>query len=161
MKRKFILPILSFLLLFETDVSAEEYIVPFAEPTIYISLNDESSECSDISEAEIELMALIVVAESEDQPEYGQRLVIDTILNRVDSSEFPDNISDVIYQRNAFSSIWNGRISRCSVTDYHRQLVREEVNTRSNFEALYFRTGKYSKYGKHLFLVGDHYFSGK
>ena len=32
----------------------------------------------------------------------GKRLVIDTVLNRVDSKYFPDTIHDVIYQKGHF-----------------------------------------------------------
>lgn len=65
-----------------------------------------------ISQEEIELIALVTMAEAEGETELGQRLVIDTILNRVDDSHFPDNITDVIFQPNQFTSMWNGRVDR-------------------------------------------------
>lgn len=49
------------------------------------------------SEDEIELLALVTVAEAEGESEYGKRLVIDTILNRVDAKSFPNTIRGVIY----------------------------------------------------------------
>lgn len=45
---------------------------------------------------EIELLALCTMAEAEGECEQGQRLVIDSVLNRVDNPHFPDTISDVI-----------------------------------------------------------------
>lgn len=65
-----------------------------------------------ISQEEIELIALVTMAEAEGETELGQRLVIDTILNRVDDSHFPDNVTDVIFQPNQFTSMWNGRVDR-------------------------------------------------
>lgn len=68
-----------------------------------------------ISQEEIELIALVTMAEAEGETELGQRLVIDTILNRVDDSHFPDNVTDVIFHPNQFTSMWNGRVDRCYV----------------------------------------------
>lgn len=110
------------------------------------------------SDEEIELLALVTVAEAEGESEYGKRLVIDTILNRVDSDRFPDTIKGVIYQKNQFTSMWNGRTDRCKVTDEVRQLVREEMESRTNSDVLFFTAGGYGRYGTPAFQVGDHYF---
>lgn len=112
-----------------------------------------------LSQEEIELMALVTMAEAEAEPEEGQRLVIDTILNRMDSEHFPDTVHEVIYQPNQFTSMWNGRLDRCYVRDDLVQLVKEEAISRYNSEVVFFRTGRYSDYGEPLFLVGHHYFS--
>lgn len=102
---------------------------------------------------------MLTMAEAEGEPEYGKRLVIDTVLNRVDSAHFPDSIYDVIYQRNQFSSMWNERINKCYVMEEICQLVREELQERENGEVIFFRAGEYSEYGKPMFQEGNHYFS--
>lgn len=114
-----------------------------------------------LTDEEIDLIALVTMAEAEGESELGKRLVIDTILNRVDSEirYFPDNVHDVIYQKNAFTSMWNGRVNRCSVKEEIRQLVVEELESRTNSEVMYFCAGKYSKYGTPMFQEGNHYFS--
>lgn len=112
-----------------------------------------------ITEEDMELLALITMAEAEGEPEEGKRLVIDTILNRVDSAYFPDTIHDVIYQPNQFSPMWNGRINRCEVREDICQLIREELASRSNYKVLFFNANNYSNYGDPLFQVGNHYFS--
>lgn len=121
----------------------------------------EHKELSTIwaNEEEIELIALVTMAEAESEPEEGKRLVIDTILNRVDSDRFPDTISDVIYQKNQFTSMWNGRVERCYVLDDIVQLVKEELMSRTDSEVIFFRTDHYSKWGTPMFKVGNHYFS--
>ena len=58
------------------------------------------AEESPVSEADIAIIALLTMAEAEGECEEGQRLVIDTVLNRVDDPHFPDNIYDVVYQKN-------------------------------------------------------------
>lgn len=108
---------------------------------------------------DIELIALVTMAEAEGESEYGKRLVIDTILNRMDSSHYPDTASEVIYQPNQFSSMWNGRVDKCYVMDEICLLVEEELLERKNYEVIFFTAGNYSKYGTSMFQEGNHYFS--
>ena len=118
-------------------------------------------EAMGITDEEIELLALVTVAEAEGEPVEGQRLVISTILNRVDSEYFPNTIYDVIYQKGQFTSMWNGRSDRCVVTEEMRQLVRDELLNRTNSEILYFRANYYHGFGTPVVAVGNHYFSSR
>lgn len=108
---------------------------------------------------DVELIALVTMAEAEGECEQGKRLVIDTILNRMDSPYFPDTAHDVIYQRGQFSSMWNGRVKKCYVRDDICQLVREEYASRINDQVVFFTARRYGKYGTPLFRVEHHYFS--
>ena len=138
----------------------------YSEENSAYSLNTEYEEndcenSNDYSNSDIELLALVTMAEAEGESEYGKRLVIDTILNRVDSGDFPNSISGVIYQSGQFTSMWNGRVDCCYVSDYIVQLVEEEMQCRSNYDVLYFTAGGYSSYGTPLFSEGNHYFSSQ
>jgi N-acetylmuramoyl-L-alanine amidase len=108
----------------------------------------------------IELIALATVAEAEGESEEGKRLVIDTILNRVDHGSFPDTVHGVIYEPNQFSVTANGRMDRVRADAETVRLVREELESRTDYDVVFFRAGRYGKYGKPLFRVGNHYFSG-
>lgn len=99
------------------------------------------------------------MAEAEGECEEGKQLVIDTILNRVDSVYFPDTVYGVVYQANQFSSMWNGRVDKCFVDDDICQLVEEELQSRTNVDTIFFTAGEYGKYGRPMFQVGNHYFS--
>lgn len=127
--------------------------------------NNESSDFSEdewpysISKEEVELIALVAMAEAEGETELGQRLVIDTILNRVDSPNFPDSVVEVIYQPNQFTSMWNGRVDRCYVTEEFVNLVKEELLKRTNHECVFFTAGDYGEYGVPMFKECCHYFS--
>jgi N-acetylmuramoyl-L-alanine amidase len=112
-----------------------------------------------LSDEEINLIALVVMAEAEGECELGKRLVIDTILNRVDSEYWPDTVSEVIWQPDQFTSMWNGRADRCYVRDDICQLVMEELTSRTNHYVVYFTAGKYGRYGRPLLQIGNHYFS--
>ena len=112
-----------------------------------------------VSNEDIELLALVTMAEAEGESEEGKRMVIDTILNRVDSERFDNTIGEVIYAPNQFTSIWNGRIDRCYVADDIYQLVIEELTNRTNYDVLYFTAYQYGAYGTPMFQIGNHYFS--
>lgn len=115
----------------------------------------------EIYDGELALLAALVHAEAENQTFMGKCLVVDTVLNRVDSSEFPNNISDVIYQNWQFSSVKDGRLelSFMKVTDEDYNAVISELNHRKDYEVMYFRTERYSDYGIPLYKYGDHFFS--
>lgn len=63
-----------------------------------------------ITQADIDLMANLVYAESRGEPFEGKVAVASVVLNRVLSPSFPNNIKDVIFQSNAFSCVRNGQI---------------------------------------------------
>ena len=140
----------------ETKTEAE-IVVSEPEP-IPESQKIEKPEIS-MSKEDMELIAWMTMAEAEGESEYGQRLVIDTILNRVDSSTFPDSVYGVLYQPYQFSSIKDGRFGRCYVKEELYDLVVEEVQNRTNYDVIFFRTGHYSEYGTPLFKEGAHYFN--
>lgn len=145
----------------ETEASTE---VQETETFIFEETTSEA-ECTHtadvriISEEELELLALVTMAEAEDESELGKRLVIDTVLNRVDSPHFPNTITDVIYQKHQFTSMWNGRYKKTYVDDYVRNLVLEELKERTNSDVIFFRMDRYSDYGTPLFKEDGHYFS--
>lgn len=111
------------------------------------------------TEEEIELIALVTMAEAEGESEYGKRLVIDTILNRVESEHFPDTVNEVVYQPHHFEAMWNGRVDKCYVDEDICELVREEIDGRTDPYAIFFCSGDYSAYGEPMYQVGNHYFS--
>lgn len=131
----------------------------FEESNADVETTTHTADVRIISDEEFELLALVTMAEAEDESELGKRLVIDTVLNRVDSSHFPNTITDVIYQKHQFTSMWNGRYKKTYVDDYVRNLVLEELKDRTNSDVIFFRMGRYSDYGTPLFKEDGHYFS--
>lgn len=137
--------------------------VPTPEPTpepTPIPTPEPTPEPLGFTDEEIDLIALVTMAEAEGECEEGQRMVIDVILNRIDSSKFPDTAYNVIYQKGQFSSMWCSRVDKCYVKDDIRQLVVEEIKSRSNYDVIFFRTDYFFDFGTPLFQVGNHYFSG-
>lgn len=55
--------------------------------------------------------------------------------------------------------MWPPRIDRCWVKDELVQLVREELENRTDYDVIFFRTERYSDYGVPMFQIEHHYFS--
>lgn len=125
------------------------------------------TEVKDISNADLitmddaVLIAKLVLAEAEGEPEMGKRLVIDTVLNRLESEDFPNTVYDVVYQPYHYDPAWDGRIDLFSELDDEFKLVVDEIHNRTNSEVLYFRTDKFHEFGTPMEQVGNHYFSTK
>lgn len=110
---------------------------------------------------EILLLAKCIEAEAGNQELLGKRLVADVILNRVTSSEFPNDIETVIKQPGQFSTWSNGMIARAEPTIETMDAVYAECGSRINQDILYFTANGYGQYGTPWQQVGDHYFCTK
>lgn len=65
---------------------------------------------SKYSERDLQIMANAVYGEARGEPYEGQVAVAAVILNRVESKDFPDTISGVIFQPRAFTAVADGQI---------------------------------------------------
>ncbi len=68
----------------------------------------EAETTEEIAMDSLELLAQLVEAEAGNQDKVGKRLVVDVVLNRVDSDTFPDTIEEVIFQPYQFSCVLDG-----------------------------------------------------
>lgn len=68
------------------------------------------------TDADYQVLLRIVQAEAGICDTKGKILVANVILNRVRSSDFPNNITDVVYERYQFSPVSNGSINRVKIT---------------------------------------------
>lgn len=110
----------------------------------------------------LENLAICVEAEAGNQGLKGKQLVVDVILNRVDSPMFPNDINSVIEQPGQFSVYSNGSMGKIyEPSEETFEAINMELEHRTNNEVLYFRTGNYHSGMKKLFKHGNHYFSGK
>lgn len=72
---------------------------------------NKSSGNSNYTSSDLYLLAKCIYAESRGESYTGQVAVGAVILNRVASSQFPNTISGVIYQRHAFTAVSDGQIN--------------------------------------------------
>jgi N-acetylmuramoyl-L-alanine amidase len=62
-----------------------------------------------ITNKEYDLLARAVYSEARGEPFQGQVAIAAVILNRVEHENFPDSISDVIFQPSAFTAVQDGQ----------------------------------------------------
>lgn len=107
----------------------------------------------------MEILARITYVEAGNQDLTGKRYVVDVVLNRVDSNEFPDTIEGVIFQDNQFAVIKNGAFEKAAgnITEECYEAVKLEYENRLNDDILYFSRGK-SPYATNHFKHQDHWF---
>jgi len=85
----------------------------------------------------------IVQAEAGSEDEKGMILVVNVIMNRVESPNFPDSIYDVIFQPNQFEPTRNGAYDRAAPSEKVKAAVDKALNGINHSQgALYFRTIK-------------------
>lgn len=70
-----------------------------------------SNSSSKVSTDMANLLARLIYAEARGESYTGQVAVGAVVLNRVESSEFPNTIAGVIYQKGQFSSVTDGQIN--------------------------------------------------
>lgn len=79
------------------------------------------------SQSDLNLMSNAVFGEARGEPYVGQVAVAAVILNRVDNSKFPDNVSGVIFQPGAFTAVADGQIW-LTPDDQAKQAVMDALN---------------------------------
>jgi N-acetylmuramoyl-L-alanine amidase len=90
------------------------------------------------SPAELDLLARLVRAEARGESFTGKVAVAEVVLNRVESSQFPDTIKGVVYQPRQFSPVSNGTINIAADTESVKA-VHEAINNGTNLNgAIYF-----------------------
>lgn len=72
-----------------------------------------------ISDEEYQVLLRIVEAEAPKEDAYGKMLVANVVLNRVHADQFPDTISEVVFQEGQFAPVRSG--------SYYRRTVSEET----------------------------------
>lgn len=76
-----------------------------------INLASSTSSSSGSTSTDLYLLAKCIYAEARGEPYTGQVAVGAVVLNRVESSQFPNTISGVIYQPYAFTCVSDGQIN--------------------------------------------------
>ncbi len=92
-----------------------------------MGISSNSSGGGSTSSANVNLLARLISAEARGEPYTGQVAVGAVVLNRVDHPSFPNTISGVIYQKNAFSCLTDGQWNK-PVADSAYKAARDALN---------------------------------
>ena len=94
-----------------------------------------------VTPEELDILHRIVWAEARGEDALGQQLVVNVIMNRVNSPDFPDTIRDVVFQPGQFTPITNGAFDRATPDQRMRDAVQAALDGADNSRgALFFRT---------------------
>ena len=126
-----------------------ETIKPHALTLVTYKQKQEAKTCypefkynKDWSENESYLLAKIAMAEAEGCSTQTKTLVIMCVLNRVESDKFPNTIDEVIFQKNQFSPISNGRWDKVEPNEDCYEAVKAVIEAKYDYSdgALYFES---------------------
>lgn len=106
------------------DIEQEEYQSQKMEHLA----TDASSKCSTISASERELLERLVEAEAKGESLVGKIAVANVVLNRVRDEDFPDTITEVIFQKGQFSPVSNDSIHNQTPSEESRLAVQKAVD---------------------------------
>jgi len=85
------------------------YADGIAGPKTLAAMGINSSSSDQFNSSDYLLLARIISAEARGEPYMGQVAVGAVVLNRIEHPSFPDTLSGVIYQKNAFSCLNDGQ----------------------------------------------------
>lgn len=123
-------------------------------------------ECKPVSyiltEEEKDLLLRLGVHEGGETDSESIAHVMQTVLNRVDSEQFPNTVSEVIFQKNPTQFTSAKRLAKANITDAAYEALEQVImGVYVTDEALYFESlpGKvWSKSHNYLFTYGGHDF---
>lgn len=110
----------------------------------------EPAYCIPVTNEDIENLMRIVQAEAGGEDRTGKLLVANVVINRVKSARFPNNITDVIFQRKQsvtqFSPVSNGTIYQVQISEDTREAVYSALYGEDVSQgALFFMARKYAE----------------
>lgn len=115
------------------------------------------AEAEAAQQAEKELLASLIFCEAGNQPYEGQVAVGAVVMNRINSSSYPNTMEEVIYQSGQFSPAMSGWLDRVRANQGYTEAAMqaaEDALAGSNpiGDCLYFSVGGYgTRIGDHLF----------
>ncbi len=109
------------------NVTADGICGPKTLELIGLPTGKNPSSVGGYSSSDYQLLARLISAEARGEPYIGQVAVGAVVLNRVEHPSFPNSISGVIYQKNAFTCINDGQFDK-PVADSAYSAARDALN---------------------------------
>ena len=105
--------------------------------------------CIEVSEKDLDTLMRIVEAEAGGEDRTGKLLVANVVINRVRNKKFPNNVTDVVYQKaqnvTQFSPVSTGRIDEVSISEETKEVVYSALRGEDiSGGALFFMARKYA-----------------
>ncbi|MDE7322285.1 MAG: cell wall hydrolase [Lachnospiraceae bacterium] len=105
--------------------------------------------CIEVSDKDLDTLMKIVEAEAGGEDRKGKLLVANVVINRVKNKKFPNNVTDVVYQKaqnvTQFSPVSNGAINQVKISEETKDVVYSALRGEDiSNGALYFMARKYA-----------------
>ena len=105
--------------------------------------------CIEVSGQDMDTLMRIVEAEAGGEDRTGKLLVANVVINRVRNKKFPNNVTDVVYQKvqnvTQFSPVSNGKINQVTISEETKEAVYSALRGEDiSGGALFFMARKYA-----------------
>ncbi|WP_042277256.1 cell wall hydrolase [[Clostridium] dakarense] len=132
--------------------------------TVKSNTVEQRKEVISITNEELLLLSKLITGEARGESYEGQVAVAAVVINRVKDSRFPNNIKDVIYQKNAFSVVNDGSINMQPSESAYRAAREALYGLDPTNEAIYFwnpdiATCKWIRTLDPYMRIGNHVFA--
>ena len=125
-------------------------------------------EKNDIPE-DYDILVRIVEAEATGGNHEQKMNVASCVLARVEAPQWPDNIEDVVFQKQQFTPVWDGRYYTVTITQSTKEAVDEVLKFGKTHDCLWFCSdGSYRKENSYhrlnhtwVFFDGEHHYTKK
>ncbi len=121
------------------------------------------TEGGSYNSADYQLLARIISAEARGEPYIGQVAVGAVVLNRIEHPSFPDTLAGVVYQKGAFSCLYDGQFDE-PIAESAYAAARDALNGMDPSDgAIYYfnpntATNKWIWSRPHIVTIGSHRF---
>ena len=115
--------------------------VDYTYSLAYYSLDNKAEKREtviNLNDEEIMLLSKLVAGEARGESYEGQVAVAAVVINRVKDSRFPNTLEGVIYQKNAFSVVKNGKINAEPTSSTYRAAQEALYGNDPTNDAIYF-----------------------
>ena len=121
------------------QIYALEYYYLDNKSENYNKQEDEKKEAViNLNDEEVMLLSKLVAGEARGESYEGQVAVAAVVINRVKDSRFPNSLEGVIYQKNAFSVVKNGKINTEPTSSTYRAAQEAIYGSDPTDNAIYF-----------------------
>lgn len=137
----------------EIDISVDT-VVKLKEFDCVETQQQETKTVERFTEKEKYMLAKIAMAEAEGCRIKAKELVIRTVLSRIESDMFPNTVEEVIFQKNQFTPISDGRWNKVEPNEECWQALENVLSSSESKDILFFESCKGdSWHNKNLKLV--------
>ena len=141
-------------------IADEQAQIHDASMPLVANVVESSKRKTKLTDEEILLMQKVVSAESRGESLEAQYTVACVILNRMESTIFPDTLEGVVRQSAQFTCVGNGIINKVPITESVKHAVAKALDNNTVDEnVLWFRSSHYHTFHNQAFQIGDLYFS--